>query len=479
MRLHSIHLALLATLVGLFVPSTRAQSTGPSSSPGCAAEAVPEYVSAYRPHFYDNGVDFRACDDSNLPYKLRKAVTFLARLPTDFVGHQTPWGGHLTVRSPYQFLIDRIAKIYIADPDDDECEGGVGAHFDPARPDRFFVCRHMGSVSTIEMANVLLHEAAHKNGVEHSECPQGYFKDQGFQCDQNIAQGGSYGTTLEFDAGLAHLTTLSLAERREARALMIFTALNNFVEPPLPAREGLVLQRESGETDFYDGQTLTPILTELDPKFVLQTSTYAIRFINAQDNESLTHDNFHYDAGILKSHFFAPTQNAPDYLTEVRDELESCSVFKTVIFCRDLKTLHLRAILAGSGNRFTAAISLRTSWVKPAVDHHQAIYVRRLNIQSGVQSVWQLNSEARHDPLADRLLEANAEGTRIGLTYINMIEAPASFDLKQKRFALDQSGRLQVGPTDSEDWRAAPGTEGVRFKQMMGPFIWSSQLESL
>jgi len=149
----------------------------------------------------------------------------------------------------YNYFIGRINKLEIVN----SCPKGVVAYVYSFGGKTMYAC-HLAltdAFSSLDRASVFMHEARHIDGFPHVTCSKG--PRQGLQgaCDTRIADGGSYGVTVETYAQLGkYAVDLHPALRAYAKSAAVIYADEAFENPVRIQRQENLLML-SANLDFH------------------------------------------------------------------------------------------------------------------------------------------------------------------------------------------------------------------------------------
>src|SRR3989338_113006 len=178
------------------------------------------------------------CDSLQLSHQTVKALLFLDK--SNSLGAAPPGGldKNFLKNGPGYFLSQRIDKIVLEDPVFNGCGAGMVAYVFLFEQKTMHICPVAADLSTLQLADVLVHEARHTEGYSHVSCKHGPYSGYG-ACDSSVEKGGSYGVGFEFYLKISKSEEISKEVRQEARGEAVVDLLERFIELPLDLRAGL------------------------------------------------------------------------------------------------------------------------------------------------------------------------------------------------------------------------------------------------
>jgi hypothetical protein len=206
------------------------------------------------------------CDPKNLAYRVANALLFLKTAGKLDHSKTDPFDQSILGSDPLEFLAGRI-RILQFDPDDDGddisgCDGYTAAYVNAAtRSGVMHICRHLGGLDDLTISSALIHEARHQDSYhQHAICNHGFMIGQA-ACDESYQSGDSYSVQTEYFVKVLRSNQIDPAIRQNARnsAMEYFT--NRFNSPPLGIKKGAALLTSDSRLVFYDGASVTPMLS--------------------------------------------------------------------------------------------------------------------------------------------------------------------------------------------------------------------------
>jgi hypothetical protein len=229
-------------------------------------------------------VDF--CDPKNLAYRVANALLFLKSTGTSnlHLSQIDRFDPGVLESDPFQFFAKRI-RVLQFDPDDPEddnssgCDAYTAAYVNAAtRSGVMHICRHLSGQDDLTISSALIHEARHQDSYhQHAVCKHGFMIGQ-TACDESYSSGDSYSVQTEYLVKVSRSQQIDPVTRQTARATALDFFVNRFNALPLGIKRGAVLVTSDSKLVFYDGLSVSPMLSLPRPSTQIYQSADLLKF---------------------------------------------------------------------------------------------------------------------------------------------------------------------------------------------------------
>lgn len=372
--------------------------------------------------------------------------------------------------SPYEFFASRVENVVIETrPKNSDCPDQRLAFVHPVtRLDKkIWICPAIVRFDPLTISSVLVHEARHLDGPEHEHrpCTRGPLTGK-HSCDRAYSDGGSYAVGAEYQVKLSRSEEVSPAMRAFARAGALTDFLQRFTYLPFDLKEGALLRDSQNALSFFDGEK--EISTGLHTKAhtVLSLQAGLPMFFEPLDGSVQTYE-FHTQFGkpvpdILTEHF-SKRMSAGDQkevIDVVYGDEYACVLMKTALECygKDL-ALFRKSLASLEPLRFV--FTYKSRLIQSRVVHliTKDGYLYRLPTTSQELQERDPKDWPRSSNLFNKTaIQPWGRGTEIGLTI---------------------DGKVLLYKQKSRQWELIPALESRQIRDVIAPFVWSTQLNEL
>ncbi len=206
------------------------------------------------------------CNDKNRLTQVSKALILLKGLKLQ--NATGPFSQNILKEQPYDFFKKRVSKIVFEASCDDSTTTAYVIH---EQKQIIHICPREQEV--IDTAATLVHEARHLDGYRHVDCKRGLYSLQpgNGACDSSYELKGSYAINVDFYLKVASTSSVSPALRQFAKSNTLYYLTERFNALPGDLKDGLFLTNMDNQVSFFDG-TSNPAIKTL--------KTGAIQFLN-------------------------------------------------------------------------------------------------------------------------------------------------------------------------------------------------------
>ncbi len=246
--------------------------------PGCTQYNAPSFMLHNDQLFIIDGKNkYAPCDNSNMGYRIRKAMMSLGKMFGFNSRHQ--WGPPIIGSNPFKFVTDRIEYLTIIDETDKHCDSFTNGYFidytdegDKKKHRSVTICPSAAYHSDVHLMSLMLHEARHADIKKHKPCafgPLAMAKEAKQACDGSLEEGGAYGVSTEFYLAAARESSLTPAQRQTARSSGIQMLISRFNQLPKGLNFASVLFPLAGGAFVFDGQKEIKIISKIPADYQL------------------------------------------------------------------------------------------------------------------------------------------------------------------------------------------------------------------
>ncbi|RZA09620.1 MAG: hypothetical protein EOP11_01125 [Proteobacteria bacterium] len=409
------------------------------------------------------------CDERSTAFAALRTLLFVKELPS-LDQPKSEFNQNFISTSPYQFFKDRVKKLVLDErSDSDSCTDDrlafVSSYMRAEK--KFWVCPNAANFGVITLSSAFIHEARHEEGGEyaHKICSKGPYANQ-MSCDQSYEDGGAYAIGLEYLVKLSRAPNLSAEIRERARSLAMADFLQRFNDLPLGLRSGALLRDDaSGVLSFYDGNQETPIGLKTAPHVILSSQAGLPLLFDAKNIAKI----YAYRGENLS----APIS---DVLTRHFDEAlapAERSEVKDVIYSREFACLLLSARLICYGpDREPFNVAVNNFVPKRFVygEKSRLLGPGTVALLGEDGFLYQLppKAEALRESKSSAWLKSSAPAT-----------IAAALPWPGGELLLDPAGALSTFSYAQRKAAPLDAFRGRKFRDLVGPFVWSKKLEEL
>lgn len=405
----------------------------------------------------NNSIDL--CNDKDARNQVLRGIVFLKKLD------KQSSVSRVLEQGSYNYLDSRIEKIYIETKSYRACSAnGVIAFVTLGGGRVMHICPGISFVSTdLMLGKVLVHEARHTEGHSHVHCSDGtyYKKDLSFTgaCDAEYEDQGSYGVGAAFLIDIYH-STQDQVKKQEARSGAITDFFERFNQKPMGIKSGIIVQSQSGLISFFDGAVKNELF---------QTDSSDIMTMRASV------PTFYGKAGYVKSYVYAPilTDAQGRFAKDYRETFSDADRqdLLDVNYSGDYSCLLFRSkIRCFKSDIFSSEINIST--IAPMKFMFNEVS-KLLNIvtEDGPLYSLPLTFEELQKSTEDNLLKKSITRSHISLVHLDKLG-----------FRVNLNGHLDGNKNidlAEQVWALVPEYKDEEVKNILGPYYWSKQLETL
>lgn len=428
--------------------------------------------------FYDGNqpVDMQKldlCHEESLINKTLSALSFLKKysllpmLPTT--------SGQLILgQDAWEYLKQRIQRIQLTANGVSLCGQddkilNVVAYYEPRDPvATMHICKAFDTLDTFSAASILVHEARHTEGYGHVDCSRGRLNGEKIACDATYKLRGSYAVGVEYMVRLAGDNQVDPILRRSSRVAAATDLFERFNDAPMGLRWVSLMQADDGSVYGYDGHsfekagvgTPTQVMVDREGEPILfdaasgSVKTYALGQVSDTD-------------GWLAARFREVGPSRTDFIDALYTFGYHCLLFEREMRCGRAEGPNFDVVVRFSklhpvGFLYVSKSALVKEYTPYLVGDNGLLYPL----------------PASHLDLA-KLKEAKLKGRKTKKSILKL--APFSND-EQGDYVLTQDGHLLLFQKHDDGTRAfdeISTPEGVHFKSIAPPTIWSKDLRAL
>ena len=337
----------------------------------------------------------------------------------------------------WRFFKDRVKVISFVS-EDQTChlefdngpnQAAVAAYY---KDQTIYVCpKVIGSEFFI--AQLLVHEARHAQGLFHIDCTRGPLKGHPLACEARYDLGGPYAAEVEYVLRLSQHPKIDGSERRNLLNIATTGLYQRFNLPPLPVRPALLLKDKDGLLSTFDGGALLPLAkVSANSILVERAGTNVIYDPETRKAQTVSALGPIPPDGLMANEYEkgVSAKLQRELVDVLYGDDYSCMLFLRELWCfpnRDLENSYVRIplqILVPAGFLFSHFSTLVTNRMPYLVDHVGDVYTL---------------PKAYSDLLISREEDFKLVGNFKG--YRKALKAPWNLSLE---FALLRSGEIKL-----------------------------------
>ncbi|OQW51596.1 MAG: hypothetical protein A4S09_10230 [Proteobacteria bacterium SG_bin7] len=400
------------------------------------------------------------CDSKSVVYKVIHALIALNDLPP-LNDKKDELNANIINLPPFDFFKQRIGHIFFSNQNATHCVSGTTLAYVIMKTSAVHICPMIINSSLTEIMKVLIHESRHAEGFGHVLCDHGDQSNSNiYACDQSYESRGSYGVDTEFQIRLARTPAVPSEIRIEARAGAIARLLNRFNKYPAGIKEGIFGETEDGRLLFVNEDMVATVSEKVkDAKLINFNGVPGWYYKSSSQIFMPNYSNsFITTKGTIINHITEVLNKSrgdlKDYYFNMRDKY-FCILHLNSLTCSIFLTNEVRKvsyILPGQSQSF---LYLKNMVGIRLQDDHivalpQYVDLLRTEDQTKLSALENLKSSFQN--------VVTLEGGEIS-------------------YNLDPLGILQMQRNSTTD--TLPVAKDLRFKKIIGPFMWSERFESI
>ena len=409
--------------------------------------------------------EYKHCDQSNIQYKTYAGLSVLGVL-TDLKVRKDEFDHGILTKDPVKFFYARVRKVIFEADADNFCKSSGAAAYvlrDETELGIVHVCPKIAESPVYTVAESLLHESRHLDGIFHVQCIRGTFKGE-WGCDESYEQGGAYGVGIELGVKVSRSDSIIKPYRKLARARALGNLVGRMNGLLLGLKEGVAIAGADRHLVFYDGGK--PVrMGESIPRGFKLTSYHGLPyFINTKKRQGLTY--------LEKDEFPTEDISTPKYLEKLDDdEVESlvdfyqmktatCMLLKNEMKCFAPGKLDEMKEIAIPGKEAVSFVFTESSTM---------LYENKLFVVDTDGEYWEVPATWDELKEASGLVRAK---TQMPIKSLSHLTGPYEV-------AVTLDGQVLLYDRRTEEMSPAPHLKDFKADRMVGKRLWSKTLEKL